>query len=736
MTGRQARALAARLLWSAAVAAVAAVALAAAADPTAAAQAPSQSQAQGPPPSSQQPPRFRVATNFVQVDVYPTADNRPVTDLTAAEFEVLEDNTPQKIETFEFVTTRAPGVQSLRPEPSTVEAANDRAADPGTRAFVLFLDTYHVEGAAAFRVRQPLVNLLNRIVGQDDVVAVMTPEMSARDLTFTTRTSSIEAILDRYWDWGRRGQLANRDPQETQYEICYPADPGQSREDTLLGKMIDRRREKLTLDALDDLIVHLEGLREGRKAVVTVSDGWRLFREDRTMLAGEAAPPPGVYVGPGGKLGVGTDPRRSPGSTSLDACERDRISLAMLDNERDFLTLLDDANRANISFYPVDPRGLPAFDTPLGPTPPVSADRDAAYLRTRTESLRTMAIATDGIAVVDGNDLDRGLRRVVDDLTSYYLLGYYSTNSRPDGRFRKIAVRVRRPGVAVRARRGYRAPTEAELASRGTAGTATPGRPTPETDAAAHAVSTALGALALVRTDVPVRYKVGYLWRRIEPSGAAAPGVGAQLWVTGELDVSRATQEGWLDTADAIVTVSDASRQTVASSTLTFSRTARGLRVALPEQATLGPGTYDVRISGRSVEGRVAPTESFRVTVPALPSGPATPMLGQPALSRRGPFTGTTFQPSADPRFRRQEWIRVEVARAGEVETSAARVLDRTGRPLSIPVKTGSQTVGESSWLLAEAALAPLAAGEYLLEVEATGGGRTERVLAAFRIIP
>ena len=53
-----------------------------------------------------------MATNFVQVDVYPTSDDRPVTDLTAEDFEVLEDNTPQKIETFEFITTRAPGVQS------------------------------------------------------------------------------------------------------------------------------------------------------------------------------------------------------------------------------------------------------------------------------------------------------------------------------------------------------------------------------------------------------------------------------------------------------------------------------------------------------------------------------------------------------------------------------------------------------------------------------------------------
>ena len=409
----------------------------------------------------------------------------------------------------------------------------------------------------------------------------------------------------------------------------------------------------------------------------------------------------------------------------------------MLDNDREFRTLLDDANRANVSFYPVDPRGLPVFDTPIGPGPPIDVDRGhRASCAAASSRFSTMAFATDGIAVVNSNDLDRGLRRIVDDLTSYYLLGYYSTNSKPDGRFRKITVRVKRPGVNVRARRGYRAPSEAELALRSAAGPAAGAGPTPGSDALATAVSTALGALALVRTDVPVRYQVGYPWRRKDPASGAPPGAGAQLWVTGELDVTRATQEGWLETADATVTVSDANRRTVGSTTLTFSRTARGLQAVVPEQPTLGPGTYDVRISARSVEGRAAPTESFRVTVPALPAGAETLLVGQPALSRRGPFTGITFQPSADPRFRRQEWIRVEVALAGDVERTAARVLDRTGHALGIPVKTSSQQTGVSSWVVAEAALAPLAPGDYLVEVEATGRGRTERVLAAFRIIP
>ena len=74
-----------------------------------------------------------------------------------------------------------------------------------------------------------------------------------------------------------------------------------------------------------------------------------------------------------------------------------------------------------------------------------------------------MAAETDGLAVVNSNDIERGLTRIVADVGSYYLLGYYSSNDKLDGKFRAIKVRVKRPGVDVRARRGYLAATEDEI---------------------------------------------------------------------------------------------------------------------------------------------------------------------------------------------------------------------------------------------------------------------------------
>ena len=133
----------------------------------------------------------------------------------------------------------------------------------------------------------------------------------------------------------------------------------------------------------------------------------------------------------------------------------------MADNDKYFRDILGEANRANVSFYPIDPRGLPAMETDINEG--VSLMADKAMLQTRLDSMRVLASNTDGVAFLDSNDLRGQMRRLAADFTSYYLLGYASTNAKLDGGFRTIKVRVSRPGVEVRARRGYRAASAAEL---------------------------------------------------------------------------------------------------------------------------------------------------------------------------------------------------------------------------------------------------------------------------------
>jgi VWFA-related protein len=242
--------------------------------------------------------------------------------------------------------------------------------------------------------------------------------------------------------------------------------------------MTKRRRERMVLDSLYDLVRHMAAIRDGRTAVITVTDGWVLFgadpslmvqrKDDRGNLVDPIPGPPPVGVGRGGGLTTRTNDGGFAPSDRTE-CDKERMALSVLDDTQYFRNIFGEANRANVSFYPIDPRGLPVFDTPIGPEPPLPPEADYAQLKQRTESLHTLAINTDGLALVNSNDLTKQIRRIADDLTSYYLLGYYSTNSKLDGRFRFIKVRSKRPGVEVRSRRGYSAATAEEAAKARTA---------------------------------------------------------------------------------------------------------------------------------------------------------------------------------------------------------------------------------------------------------------------------
>ena len=385
------------------------------------AQAAGTSQPPPPPPSQspqQPPPRFRTETNLVRVDVYATKDGVPVQDLTAADFEVSEDNAPQKIDTFEHIVVRTGGPQEERSEPNSVSAANELAADPRRRVFVVYLDIEHVDVSGSHNIKEPLIDLLTRIMGPDDLVGVMTPTMSPSQITFGRRTQVIEEGLRKNWAWGRRDTII-LDEREKLYADCFPpTNDGETRIPSQLAKqMIERRRERIVLDSLQDLIRHMGAIREGRTAVITVSDGWKLYQPDPSMTTirkdrpgaerrSDSRAPPPVGVGPGGGLTTRVNNNGGFGPSDRTECEKDQMDLAMADNELRFRDLFGEANRANVSFYPIDPRGLPVFDTPIGPEPPLPPVADHAQLVARNESLHTLAINTDGIALAEQQRLE------------------------------------------------------------------------------------------------------------------------------------------------------------------------------------------------------------------------------------------------------------------------------------------------------------------------------------------
>ncbi len=664
-------------------------------------------------------PAFRTGVNFVRVDAFATLNGAPVHDLTANDFEVSEDGAPQSVETFERVEARG-------------------------RLFVLFLDTYHVDLGGSRRLQKTLLTLLERVVGPDDTYAVMTPEMSAADLTLTQRTSPIEGYLSKYWFWGDREQLYPEDPIEQKYQECYP-EHSEKRCETATGSttqpddfyegvaeaLVARRHEKRTLASLTDLSRYLQSIRQERKAVLVVSDGWTLYRPDQSLLR---VGPCDISRGQTRSRGVG-DPgdsreqRAMPFMYSGLTCDTDRQVLATLDDRQAFQGVIDAANRANVSFYPLDSRSLSAATSGGGASAPqdpvrgggalargggASAPR-TAQLRTPTEQLRTLASETDGFAVLDPGDLDLGLKRAVDDLTSYYLLGYASSNAKLDGTARSISVRVKRAGVDVRARRGYRAATADEVERGRSTSTASPNAP-------ASQLQLALTSLDTARPGVPLRTAVGYA--TIE--GAAGAGTRVHAWAQAELDAVTARQGAWLGGGTVEFTILAPDGTSLMTRTATLNAGERSLMVDVGEVSAQGGLAVRTRISPQ-LEG-ASLTDTVRV--PSVEPG------GHALLMRRGPTTGLNFRPTAVPLFQRTERLRVDLPVASGAEPPTAEVLDRLGKPIAVPVRTVVREENGRTWASAEVTLAPLASGDYLIRLATSAGGKAYSVLTSFRMVP
>ena len=382
--------------------------------------------------------------------------------------------------------------------------------------------------------------------------------------------------------------------------------------------------------------------------------------------------------------------------------------MALLDDDTRLRRIGEDANRSNVTFYPVFARGLVVFDASIEEN--VSLRQDAANLRSRQESMRTLAVDTEGEAIINTNNIEGGLKRIADDLSSYYLFGYNSTNGKLDGRFRSITVRVKQPGVRVRARRGYRALTAEQVVAAATVAA--------KVDPATTAVTNALNSVAGVNTRSTFRVRPS-VWMR-----AQGGTTGGTVWIVGEIDFRTLREPAWAAGASGEVLLLSASGDQLGSSPVELPAGQGAFSVRVPTASPLAAGDYAVRVRLRGRDGSASDTA--RVTVPEKPSP-----VGEAVMWRRGGSTGPQFVRTADPRFQRSDRLRLELAT--DTNAAAARLLDRLGKALQVPVQVSERADAEGiRWIVADVTLAPLAPGDYAIEV--TAGGETQ--VTGFRIIP
>lgn len=361
--------------------------------------------------------KFEATTQLVVVNVSVKGkDGEPVDNLKASDFVVTEDGKPQQLKVFEFQKledsmlpdiTPSSGLKK-RPDP---DAPKPEAAPPAVksavatqiataksgevkykdrRLLVFFFDQAGMPVADQIRAQQGALKFLQSQITQADMVSVMAYSTDLRILQdFTNDRDALTRIIQGL-TIGETGMDngATGDEAEADTEAAY------SQDDSEFNLFNTDRK----LAALESAVKMLGGLAE-KKALVYFASG---------------------------------------------------MSKTGTDNQAQLRSTVNAAIRANVAFYPVDTRGLVA-SAPLGDATKASPGGRGMYsgdsqrsqrnsFQSQQETLYTLASDTGGKAMLDNNDLSEGIVQAQKDIASYYILGYYSTNTALDGRYRRIKV--------------------------------------------------------------------------------------------------------------------------------------------------------------------------------------------------------------------------------------------------------------------------------------------------------
>jgi hypothetical protein len=379
--------------------------------------------------------------------------------------------------------------------------------------------------------------------------------------------------------------------------------------------------------------------------------------------------------------------------------------------------VFDAANRSNTAIYAVDPRGLSTGEFDIQDN--IGQRQSQEALRSTMTTLQILAENTDGRAIVNRNDLAKGMEQIVRDSSAYYLVGYNSTQAPQDGKFHAIKVRVKRPGVQVRARKGYWA-LSTEEATRATA--PRKAGPPPAVSKAIASIAPVGGARRFVRTWLGTepgddgQTRVTFLWEPIPPP----PGMKREDPRQVSLVAMSPSGEEFFNGPVGDVTAAS-----------------KGASVSFGVK----PGRLRLRLAVEGDGSAALDNEDREVTVPDLTSPDvrlATPrvFVARTAREYQQLKAEAAPLPTALREFRRTDRLVVRFNAFGKPAgplTLAAKLLNKQGQKMTdLPVAPpAAEPQGQ-----VDLPLSSLAVGEYLLEVSAaTDGQAPSTELVAFRVV-
>ena len=549
-------------------------------------------QSPAPPADAGQQPTvtFRTEANFVEVHAIVTDRSGAfVRDLNSDDFEIYEDGQLQAATVFSLVDL--PVVQPFTPANADAPIEPDVRATTGAfdgRLYILLLDDLHTSITRTSHVRDVAGEFIDEYLGVGDLGAVIfTSGRQEAGQVLTGSRRLLKEAIDRFQ--GRK--LPSAGAEKLALHI--------TRQNLLIG---DEEQQRTN---------------EGLQAARTIRDPFDQERAFNVRRALQSIETLSNWLGD-------VQGRRKALLFFSEGFDYDvyqpfnqgREGMSLIHETREATAA---AQRANVTVYGIDPRGLNGFGG-LIEIKGVSSDYpqlDFGMFRGQMnelllaqESLMTLSEETGGLAIVNSNDLAGGLGRIVLDNSRYYLLGYYSDSTEwSSNRFMEIDVRVKRPGLEVRARKGFLPPDLRAIES---------AREEAIESGASPAMTAALGK-PVPLGDLPMRVFAAPL-RGLDGNGSVL----VALEIDGPSLRFEERDGRFVESVEVSIMAADARGRVQGGEDKTFnlnlmpetheriSRTG----VRLMSQLELPPGRYQIRVGGHESTGNAIGTVPYDLVVP------------------------------------------------------------------------------------------------------------------------